>query len=205
MLFKRIFDLFIAFFLVLVLSPVMALIAIAIKLDSKGPILFTQIRSGKRGATFKIFKFRTMIEDAEKIGTKVFTSADDPRVTKVGRFLRNSSLDELPQLFNIIRGEMSLVGPRPTLPYQVEKYTHRQRRRLEVLPGVTGWAQVNGRKSLTWPQKIDLDIWYVDNQTFFLDIKILFMTVCRVLTGKDVDNAGEADSISEIEEDSNVR
>lgn len=201
MILKRGFDIITSFFLLVVLAIPLALIALAVKLDSQGPSLFVQERAGFQGKPFKILKFRTMIEDAEKVGSKIFTSAVDPRVTRVGRFLRNTSLDELPQLINILRGEMSLVGPRPTLLYQVEKYTQTERRRLDMLPGVTGWAQVNGRKSLTWPEKIELDNWYVENWSLALDIKILFMTIFRVLAAKDIDNTGQADAISVLEED----
>ncbi len=195
---KRIFDLAVSLVLLIVLAIPMVAIALAVKLDSRGPALFIQTRAGHKGKPFRIYKFRTMVYGAEKIGSGVFTSADDPRVTRVGRILRNTSLDELPQLFNIIKGDMSLVGPRPTLLYQIENYSEAQRRRLDMLPGITGWAQINGRKSLTWPEKIELDIWYVDNWSIWLDIKILFKTLFKVIGCKDIDNTGEPDSISQL-------
>jgi len=198
---KRLFDWVVSMMLLIILFIPMLIIALAVKIDSRGPAFFIQTRAGYKGKPFKIYKFRTMIDGAEKVGTKVFTTADDPRVTKVGRFLRNTSLDEIPQLLNVIKGDMSLVGPRPTLPYQVDNYSAYQRRRLDMLPGITGWAQVNGRKSLTWPEKIEMDIWYIDNWSFWLDIKILFMTLLRTITAKDIDNAGTADAISVQKED----
>lgn len=201
MMIKRLFDWVVSMMLLIILFIPMLIIALAVKIDSRGPAFFIQTRAGYKGKPFKIYKFRTMIDGAEKVGTKVFTTADDPRVTKVGRFLRNTSLDEIPQLLNVIKGDMSLVGPRPTLPYQVDNYSAYQRRRLDMLPGITGWAQVNGRKSLTWPEKIEMDIWYIDNWSFWLDIKILFMTLLRTITAKDIDNAGTADAISVQKED----
>lgn len=201
MMIKRLFDWIVSMVLLIILFVPMLIIALAVKIDSRGPALFVQTRAGYKGKPFKIYKFRTMIDGAEKVGTKVFTAADDPRVTKVGRVLRNTSLDEIPQLLNIIKGDMSLVGPRPTLPYQVDNYSAYQRRRLDMLPGITGWAQVNGRKSLTWPEKIEMDIWYIESWSFWLDIKILFMTLLRTITAKDIDNAGTADAISVQKED----
>jgi undecaprenyl phosphate N,N'-diacetylbacillosamine 1-phosphate transferase len=201
MIFKRFFDWVVSLVLLLILLLPMLIIALAVKIDSRGPAFFIQTRAGYKGKPFKIYKFRTMINGAEKVGSRVFTSADDPRVTKVGRFLRNTSIDEIPQLFNIIKGDMSLVGPRPTLLYQVDNYSAYQRRRLDMLPGITGWAQVNGRKSLTWPEKIELDIWYIENWSFWLDLKILFLTLLRTVTAKDIDNAGRADVISVQKED----
>lgn len=201
MIIKRLFDWVVSLVLLLILFIPMLLIALVVKYDSRGPAFFIQTRAGYKGKPFKIYKFRTMIDGAAKVGTKVFTSADDPRVTKVGRFLRNTSLDEIPQLINIIKGDMSLVGPRPTLIYQVDNYSAYQRRRLDMLPGMTGWAQVNGRKSLTWPEKIELDIWYIENWSLGLDLKIMFMTLLRTISAKDIDNAGTADAISVQKED----
>ena len=186
---KRAFDIFVSFMMVLALIviPVLIIIPIAIKLTSKGPAVFTQDRVGKDGRVFKIYKFRTMLipeESFDKDGNPLENYA---RITKVGRFLRKTSLDELMQLFNILNGTMSLVGPRPTLPYQVEKYTDEQRRRLEMRPGVTGWAQVNGRNDLSWSEKIKFDVEYIDNYSLWLDIKILFKTVGVVLKKEGIE------------------
>jgi lipopolysaccharide/colanic/teichoic acid biosynthesis glycosyltransferase len=170
--------------MIIVLLPVFIVIALWIKLDSRGPILFKQERGGKDGVPFTIFKFRTMVIDAEKSG--FYTAENDPRVTRPGKFLRKTSLDELPQLFNIFRGEMSIVGPRPTLMYQIEQYTPEQRKRLDVKPGVTGWAQVNGRNSLSWPERIVLDVWYAEHHTFLLDLKIIARTFVVWLKGEGV-------------------
>jgi len=184
MLVKRVFDVVVAGAALCVMSPLLAAIALWIKLDSRGPVLFRQVRAGRYGKPFTIFKFRTMVVDAEKSG--YYTAADDPRVTRAGRFLRATSLDELPQLFNILKGDMSIVGPRPTLLYQVEQYTARQRKRLDMRPGVTGWAQVNGRNALSWPERIELDVWYVEHWSMWLDVKILLRTPLVWLKGEGV-------------------
>ena len=181
---KRIIDIFISFIGIVCLSPLLLIIAIWIKLDSKGSVLFKQERVGKDNKLFNILKFSTMVVDAEKSG--FYTAENDSRITRPGNFLRKTSLDEIPQLFNILRGEMSIIGPRPTLKYQVDEYTDFQKRRLEVLPGVTGWAQVNGRNSLSWPERITLDVWYVDNFSLSLDAKILYKTVFVWLRGEGV-------------------
>jgi undecaprenyl phosphate N,N'-diacetylbacillosamine 1-phosphate transferase len=178
---KRLLDIMVSMAALVILLPLLVVIALAIKIDNPGPVFFRQERAGYRGQPFKIFKFRTMIVGAEKKGAGVFVEDNDPRITMVGNLLRKISLDELPQLINIFKGEMSLVGPRPTLPYQVENYDQRQRGRLEVKPGITGWAQVNGRSSLTWPERIELDLWYIENQSLWLDLKVLFKTVGVVL------------------------
>lgn len=180
----------------IMLSPFLVLIAVAIKLDSTGPVLFIQERSGREGKSFNICKFRTMVIGAEKKGAGVFVEENDSRITRIGRFLRHTSLDELPQLINILKGEMSLVGPRPTLPYQVERYDERQRGRLKFKPGVTGWAQVNGRSSLTWPERIELDLWYIENWSLLLDIKILIRTIAVALGRGDLYKATGYDPIS---------
>lgn len=182
----------------ILLAPVFVGIAAAIKLDSPGPVFFRQERVGKDGRIFRIFKFRTMVQNAAEHPLGYHTHDADPRVTKVGRFLRTYSLDELPQFFNILAGDMSLVGPRPTLPYQVEKYDDFQRRRLLVPPGVTGLAQVNGRNQLTWPQRIERDVWYVDHWSYWLDLKILWQTVGVVLRREGVYNDGTPDEISQV-------
>ena len=186
---KRIFDFLASAIGIVLLSPLLLIIAVWIKLDSKGSVLFKQERVGKDNKFFDILKFRTMVVDAEKSG--FYTSENDSRITKSGDFLRKTSLDEIPQLFNILKGEMSIIGPRPTLKYQVDEYTDFQKRRLEVLPGVTGWAQVNGRNSLSWPERITLDVWYVDNFSLLLDAKILYKTVFVWLRGEDIYAAKE--------------
>ena len=149
----------------LVASPALALAALGIKLEDRGPILYRQRRVGLRGEEFELLKLRTMVVGAEPKGAGYAVDRGDPRITRVGRLLRRLSLDELPQLWNVVRGEMSLVGPRPTLRYQVERYTERQRRRLDVKPGITGWAQVHGRAALPWEERIELDVWYVEHRT----------------------------------------
>ena len=181
---KRLLDFTASFIGLMILSPLFAIIAVAIKIDDSGPVIFCQERAGTDGRIFQVIKFRSMVVDAAKKGAGVFVEEDDPRITRVGKVLRSYSLDELPQLINVLKGEMSLVGPRPTLSYQVERYNEKQRRRLSVRPGITGWAQVNGRSALNWPERIELDIWYVDNWSFWLDIKILIKTIYVVL-GKD--------------------
>jgi lipopolysaccharide/colanic/teichoic acid biosynthesis glycosyltransferase len=157
-------------------SPVLAAAAIAIKLEDGGPVLYRQRRVGLGGRDFDLLKLRTMVVGAEHQGAGLAVNRGDARITRVGRLLRRLSLDELPQLWNVIQGEMSLIGPRPTLRYQVEKYSERQRRRLDVKPGITGWAQVNGRASLPWDDRIELDVWYVENRSPGVDLKILAKT-----------------------------
>jgi exopolysaccharide biosynthesis polyprenyl glycosylphosphotransferase len=181
---KRFFDVVVGFLLLLLFLPVMAVISISIKIDSPGPVLFRQKRVGKNGKVFTILKFRTMVVNAEQMGTRLNSFADDNRVTRVGRFLRRSSLDELPQLVNILIGDMSFVGPRPPVtyhPYRYEDYPTDAKRRFEVLPGVTGYAQVNGRNELSWEEKFKYDLYYVDNKSILLDLKILFLTIIKVL------------------------
>ena len=164
----------------LIAFPLLIIIPIAIRLDSKGPAIFTQERMGKDGKVFKIFKFRTMRIPEESLDENGNMLESKQRITKVGGFLRKTSLDELMQLFNILNGTMSIVGPRPGLPYQADNYTERQRRRLEMRPGITGWAQVNGRNDLTWTEKIEYDLEYIENYSLWFDIKILFRTVAVV-------------------------
>lgn len=178
---KRAFDLVAAAALTLAAAPLMAAVALAIRATSPGPALFRQTRVGKDGKTFRVFKFRTMVVNAEQKGLGLAVAHNDDRITKVGHLLRNTSLDELPQLFNVLRGEMSLVGPRPTVESQVARYTDFQRQRLLVRPGMTGWAQVNGRNSLSWERRIELDVWYVRNWSFRRDLSILFRTLKVVL------------------------
>ena len=177
---KRIIDVVISGIGLIILFPIFVIIGILIKLDSKGPVFFTQERAGKDGKIFKAYKLRTMVENAEKIGLGYEVAKDDGRITRVGKHLR-WGIDELPQLINVFKGEMSMVGPRPALPHQVEKYSVQERRRLEVKPGITGWALINGRNVLAWPERIKLDIWYIDHWSIWLDLKILFKTIWVVI------------------------
>jgi lipopolysaccharide/colanic/teichoic acid biosynthesis glycosyltransferase len=164
-------------------SPVLAIAAIAIKLDDGGPVFYRQRRVGLNGEEFELLKLRTMKVGAEKEGAGYAVNEGDPRITRSGRLLRRLSIDEVPQLWNVVRGDMSLVGPRPTLAYQVERYTPRQRRRLEVKPGITGWAQVHGRARLPWDERIELDVWYVEHRSPWLDLKILARTPGALFAG----------------------
>jgi lipopolysaccharide/colanic/teichoic acid biosynthesis glycosyltransferase len=164
-------------------SPVLAAAALAIKLEDGGPVLYRQQRVGYRSEDFDLLKLRTMVVGAETQGAGFAVNRGDPRITRTGRFLRRLSLDELPQLWNVVRGDMSLIGPRPTLRYQVEQYTPRQRRRLDVKPGLTGWAQVNGRTKLPWDERIELDVWYVEHRSPWVDLKILLRTPLAIFTG----------------------
>ena len=164
-------------------SPFLAAAAIAVKLQDRGPVLYRQSRVGKDGRDFELLKLRTMIVDAETQGAGYAVAAGDSRITRVGAFLRRTSLDELPQLWNVVRGDMSLIGPRPTLRYQVEQYDARQRRRLEILPGITGWAQIHGRATLPWEERIELDLWYVDHRSWKTDLLILLRTPLSLFGG----------------------
>ena len=173
---KNILDQLLGWFAVIVLSPFLWILAIMIRLDSPGPVFFRQTRIGKDGQPFVALKFRSMVDKATSIGLGLNVAVNDSRITRVGRFLRNTSLDELPQVFNVIFGDMSIVGPRPTLPDQVAAYNDFQRRRLLVKPGFTGWAQVNGRNTIPWEERIRLDVWYVENCSLGLDLAILLRT-----------------------------
>jgi lipopolysaccharide/colanic/teichoic acid biosynthesis glycosyltransferase len=164
-------------------SPILGLAALAVKLGDGGPILFRQTRVGKEGVDFELLKLRTMVVGAETKGAGYAVDKGDSRITRPGRLLRRLSLDELPQLWNVVRGEMSVIGPRPTLRYQVERYTERQRRRLDVRPGITGWAQVHGRATLPWAERIELDVWYVEHRSPALDLKILAKTPFALFGG----------------------
>jgi lipopolysaccharide/colanic/teichoic acid biosynthesis glycosyltransferase len=164
-------------------SPVLALAALAARLEDRGPVLYRQTRVGKDGSDFELLKLRTMVVGAETIGAGMAVNEGDTRITRTGRLLRRLSLDELPQLWNVLRGEMSVIGPRPTLRYQVERYTPRQRRRLDVRPGITGWAQVHGRAALPWEERIELDVWYVEHRSAWLDLKILAKTPLALVSG----------------------
>lgn len=190
--FKRFIDIILSLFILTILSPVLFISALAIKLDSKGPVIFKQKRLGLNGKEFYIYKFRSMCVGAEKGG--VYSDNNDKRVTKVGNILRKTSIDELPQAINILKGDMSFIGPRPPLtyhPWPIEEYTNEQRRMFSVRPGITGWAQVNGRKAVEWNRRIELNNWYVDNISFWLDIRICIMTVFKVFTNADNQNIGE--------------
>jgi lipopolysaccharide/colanic/teichoic acid biosynthesis glycosyltransferase len=180
---NRALDLLVAALALVLASPLLLAAAVAIKLGSPGPVLFRQRRVGRGGEEFMLVKLRTMVSGAEGMGAGLYIAAGDARITRAGALLRRFSLDELPNLFNVLRGELAIVGPRPTVQEQVDRYTAHQRRRLEVKPGITGWAQVNGRTSLSWPERIELDIWYVDNRSLWLDIKIMARTVRMLITG----------------------
>ncbi len=191
--FKRLFDIVISLVGLIVLSPLFLIIAILIKLDSKGAVIFKQERLGLDARLFNIYKFRSMCVGAESQGTGQYSFSGDPRVTRVGRILRKTSLDELPQLLNVLKGDMSFVGPRPPLtyhPWPLEDYTEAQLRMFEVRPGITGWAQINGRKEVEWHERIRLNVWYVDNCSLLLDIRILIKTALKVLKNEDNLNHG---------------
>jgi len=190
---KYLMDRIFAAILLILLSPLMLLIYIGVRVTSKGPGIFTQVRVGMGNKDFKIYKFRTMRTGSES-GSFTLEGKDDDRITTFGKFLRKLSLDELPQLINILKGDMSFIGPRPTLRYQVDKYNNTQMRRLEMKPGLTGWAQVNGRNSIPWSKRIEHDVWYIDNYSLLLDIKILIKTI-GVLFKQDI-IYGESDDIS---------
>jgi lipopolysaccharide/colanic/teichoic acid biosynthesis glycosyltransferase len=179
----RVADLALAALGLLVGAPIVAVSAAAIKLTSRGPVIYRQQRVGREGQAFEVYKLRTMRMGADPVGVGTPVLEDDPRVTRVGRFLRRFSLDEIPNLVNVLRGEMAIVGPRPTLAAQVELYTPSQLRRLEVKPGLTGWAQVNGRAGIPWEERIELDVWYVDNRSPRLDLRILGRTLRMLTTG----------------------
>ena len=197
--FKRFFDIAASLAAIVVLSPLMLVTAVAVKLDSNGPVIFKQERLGLKGKVFNIYKFRSMCCGAEHMGTGVYSGVDDVRVTRVGRILRKTSIDELPQLVNILKGEMSFIGPRPPLtyhPWDISEYTPEQMKMFDVRPGITGWAQINGRKDVEWHKRIELNCWYVDNQSLLLDIKILLVTVLKVL--KNEDNANVRETVASV-------
>ena len=180
----RILDLTVATLALLLFSPLLAAAALAIRLQGDGPVLYRQRRIGRDGEPFELLKLRTMVPGSDPVGVGTAVTRDDPRVTRVGRLLRRFSLDEVPNLVNVLRGEMSIVGPRPTIEAQVVDYTPHQRRRLEVKPGITGWAQVRGRAGIPWEERIELDVWYVDHRSFALDLRILALTVGSLLSGR---------------------
>ena len=186
---KRLFDLVSVGIFLLALGPLLILLAVLVYIQLGSPLFFIQVRPGLYGKPFKLYKFRTMT-DARDADRRLLS--DMERLTAFGRFLRNSSLDELPELWNVLKGDMSLVGPRPLLLQYLDRYTSEQARRHEVKPGITGWAQVNGRNAITWEEKFALDVWYVDNQSFWLDLKILVMTAWKVLGREGISAKGEA-------------
>ena len=191
---KRAIDCMVSFLVLAVGAVPMLIVAILIKLDSPGPVLFKQERIGKNGKVFKILKFRSMCQGAEHTGSGVYSGKNDARVTRIGRILRATSIDELPQAINIIRGDMALIGPRPPLtyhPWSYEEYTEEQKRMFEVRPGITGWAQVCGRKNVEWHKRIRLNVWYIDHISFRLDLRIVLMTIFKILRNEDNANVGE--------------
>ena len=191
---KRLMDILLSGIMLIVGAIPMLLVAVLVKLDSKGPAFFKQERLGVNGKVFKMYKFRSMIVNAEHQGSGVYSGKGDARVTRMGRILRATSIDELPQLVNILKGEMSFIGPRPALtyhPWKYEEYTEEQKKMFAVRPGITGWAQVNGRKEVEWPRRIEMNVWYVEHMSFGLDMKILFKTVGKVFTNADNVNSTE--------------
>ncbi len=191
---KRVLDIILSVVGIVICLIPMMIIAIVIKCDSPGPVLFKQKRLGYKGKTYMIWKFRSMCVGAEHTGSGVYSGKGDVRVTRVGSFLRKTSLDEIPQFFNTLKGDMSFIGPRPPLtyhPWPLEQYTEEQKRMFEVHPGITGWAQVNGRKDVEWNRRIQLNVWYVDHVSFLLDVKIFFMTIFKVATNADNENVKE--------------
>ena len=189
---KRIEDLVLGVLGTIDLSPLLLFISLAIVIDDGFPVFFIQKRMGQGEKPFNCVKFRTMVKNAANIGTGIYTAKDDPRITKVGKHLR-SFLDELPQIFNVIQGSMSIVGPRPSMIYQAKRYNEEQKKRLLVKPGITGWAQVNGRNNISWPKKIELDCWYADHVTFATDMKIIFMTFSTIAKPNTVYSDAEPD------------
>ncbi len=185
MILKRVFDILVAFIALIILSPILLIISFFILIRMGTPIIFTQRRPGKDGKIFNIIKFRTMLNDKDANGNYL---PDEQRLTQLGIWLRNSSLDELPELINVLKGDMSIVGPRPLLIEYLPLYSDHQARRHDVLPGITGWAQINGRNALTWDEKFNFDVWYVDNHNILLDIKIILRTVTKVLDKSGIDD-----------------
>lgn len=204
---KRTIDLLLSIVGILILALPMLIIAIIIKIDSPGPVFFKQKRIGYKGKEFTIYKFRTMCIGAEQMGSGVYSNNDDPRITKVGNFLRKTSLDEIPQFFNTLLGSMSFVGPRPPLtyhPWPIDHYSEEQRKMFNVRPGITGWAQINGRKGVEWTQRIKMNVWYAEHASFWLDLKIVFRTVGKVFSNADNENHGETVTANESNEKERV-
>jgi lipopolysaccharide/colanic/teichoic acid biosynthesis glycosyltransferase len=181
---RRVFDVLIAGTALIAAAPFLAVAVVAIRLESRGSAIYRQRRVGKGGRPFDVLKLRTMVTGAEQMGAGLAVSEGDTRITRVGRLLRRTSLDEVPNLINVLKGDMSIVGPRPTVPVQVDRYTERQRGRLSVKPGITGWAQVNGRTELPWDERIELDLWYIEHRSWRLDLRILWRTIRMVFGGE---------------------
>lgn len=200
---KRLLDIVLSVLGIVICCIPMLIIAIAIKIDSPGPVIFKQKRLGYKGKVYEIWKFRSMCVGAEQTGSGVYSGKGDARVTRVGNILRKTSLDELPQFFNTLVGSMSFVGPRPPMtyhPWPWEKYTDEQRRMFDVRPGITGWAQVNGRKEVEWHRRIEMNVWYVDHVSFWLDLKIIWLTVWKVVSNADNENTGATVTKSDTDE-----
>ncbi|MGN1183214.1 MAG: sugar transferase [Faecalibacillus sp.] len=200
---KRCLDIVLSLCGIIVLSPIMFIVMILIKVETPGDAIFKQERLGVNGKVFKMYKFRSMCVGAEFTGSGQYSFKDDPRVTKVGRIIRKTSIDELPQLFNILKGEMSFIGPRPALtyhPWSFSEYTDEQKKMFSVRPGITGWAQVHGRKDVEWHKRIELNVWYTEHVSFLLDLKILFLTFYKVIMMKDNDNVTVTVKTAENEE-----
>lgn len=183
---KRLMDIVISLCLIIFSSPLWIVIAVLVKNTSSGEIIFKQLRLGKHGKTFYMFKFRTMVSGAEKMGSGMYLEENDSRITPLGKWLRKTSLDELPQLINVLKGDMSMVGPRPAPLHHLTKYNERQRERLKMKPGITGWAQIKGRNEIFWPERIEYDLWYLRYQSFFLDLFIIFYTFMMVFSRKGI-------------------
>jgi len=201
---KRLFDIVLSVFAIVICCIPMLIIAIAVKIDSPGPVIFKQKRLGYKGKVYEIWKFRSMCVGAEQTGSGVYSGKGDARVTRVGNILRKTSLDEIPQFFNTLVGSMSFVGPRPPMtyhPWPWEEYTDEQRRMFDVRPGITGWAQVNGRKGVEWHRRIELNVWYVDHVSLLLDLKIMWLTVWKVFSNADNENTGATVEKSESAEE----
>lgn len=206
--FKRTADIVISLMGLIILSPVLLLVSLLIKIDSKGPVIFKQKRLGKGGKEFDIYKFRSMCVGAEHTGSGVYSGKGDARVTKIGRIIRATSIDELPQLVNILKGDMSIIGPRPPLtyhPWPVDDYSEEQFHMFDVRPGVTGWAQVNGRKDVEWNRRIELNVWYTRNMSFALDFKIFFVSIFKVFTNADNENTTQTAAAAQAEKKTAVK
>ena len=202
---KRVLDVLFAVVLLILLWPLLLLIALAVRIDSRGPVIFKQARLGLNGRVFQIYKFRSMCVDAENMGSGVYGDRNDTRVTRVGKFLRASSMDELPQIWNVLKGDMSFIGPRPPLtyhPWPLDEYTEEQRKMFLVRPGITGWAQIHGRRRIVWQERICLSLWYVENLSFWVDVKIFFVTIVKVLTNADNEEI-QTPQISDVEHGAN--
>ncbi len=205
--FKRSLDIILSFVGILLLAIPMLFVALAIKIDSKGPVLFKQTRLGRGGKEFQILKFRSMCVGAEKTGSGVYSEKGDPRVTRMGRIMRATSVDELPQLINILKGDMSFIGPRPPLtyhPWRIDEYTEEQMKMFSVRPGITGWAQIHGRKCVEWNRRIEMNNYYVENLSFSLDVKIFFKTIGAVFKNTDNENVGETVNASQNAENAEI-